>query len=116
MKETSSSDSILKQFNSEILPRIKKELNPRLVVIFGSRARGDSSEESDIDILIVSDFFTGKPFLGRMPMMLRTFRFRWPIDYLCYTSKEFEKIRSSSIIIQEALNQGIEVVSPAISS
>jgi predicted nucleotidyltransferase len=115
VKEAGSLDSIVKQFNDEIVPKIKKELSPRLVVIFGSRVRGDSSKESDIDILIVSDFFEGKPFLGRMPMMLRTFKFAWPVDYLCYSPEEFEEIRSSSVIIREALNQGIEVVSPAIS-
>nr|MDO8098489.1 nucleotidyltransferase domain-containing protein [Candidatus Njordarchaeota archaeon] len=116
MKEIGTSDSMIVRFKSEILPQIKKKLNPLLVVIFGSRVRGDSSEESDIDVLLVSDFFIGRPFLGRMPMMLRMFRFAWPIDYLCYTSKEFEKIKSSSIIVQEALNRGVEVVSPVLSN
>ncbi len=32
-----------------------RKLNPRLVVLFGSRARGDHLESSDIDVLVVSD-------------------------------------------------------------
>ncbi len=30
-------------------------LNPKLVILFGSYARGDYTEESDIDVLVVSD-------------------------------------------------------------
>jgi hypothetical protein len=107
---------MIQKFDDEVLPRIKEELSPNLVVIFGSRVRGDNSEESDIDVLIVSDFFSGKPFLGRMPMMLRMFRFAWPVDYLCYSPEEFEKIKSSSIIVQDALDSGIEIVSSAAPS
>ncbi len=32
-----------------------QKFNPRLVVLFGSRARGDHLESSDIDVLVVAD-------------------------------------------------------------
>lgn len=108
MKPAKSNDRILKQFADEILPKIRDASKPSLVIIFGSRSRGEGSEESDIDVILVSDYFKGKPFLGRMPMMIRTFRFPWSVDYLCYTPEEFSEIKSSSIIIQEALQHGIE--------
>jgi hypothetical protein len=98
----------VRRFADEILPQIRDALKPNLVIIFGSRSRGGGTEESDIDVIIVSDYFRGKPFLGRMPMMIRTFRFPWPVDYLCYSPEEFSEIKLSSIIIQEALQHGIE--------
>jgi predicted nucleotidyltransferase len=108
MGPSKSTDRIVKQFTDEILPKIRDTLKPNLVIIFGSRARGEASEESDIDVIIVSDHFRGKPFLGRMPMMIRTFRFPWSVDYLCYSPEEFSEIKSTSVIIQEALQHGIE--------
>ncbi|WP_256202660.1 nucleotidyltransferase domain-containing protein [Sulfuracidifex tepidarius] len=32
-----------------------KKVNPKIVILFGSRARGDYTNESDIDVLVVSD-------------------------------------------------------------
>lgn len=108
-KQYKTYDELIERFIKEALPKIKEVLKPRLVLIFGSRVKGESSEESDLDVLIVSDFFIGKPFLGRMPFMLRMIRFPWHIDFLCYTPDEFEKIRRNSIIVQEALKEGVEI-------
>jgi predicted nucleotidyltransferase len=108
--ENNISDMWIERFVKESMPIIRKVLNPNLVIIFGSRVKGKSSEESDIDVIIVSDFFRGKPFLGRMPIMLRLLRFPWPIDFLCYSPDEFEIIKNNSIIIQEALKEGLKLV------
>ena len=107
MEQFKFHDEWVERFVQEALPRIKEILKPRLVLIFGSRIKGKSSDESDIDVIIVSDFFNGKPFLGRMPFMLRLVRFPWPIDFLCYTPEEFEKIQHDSIIVKEAMREGI---------
>lgn len=39
----------------EIVARIVEAVDPDKIILFGSRARGDGSEHSDYDILIVSD-------------------------------------------------------------
>jgi len=110
MEQTKPTDIWVKHYISETLPKIKEALNPKSVIIFGSRVRGEGFEESDIDVLIVSDYFSDKSFLGRMPMMLRTFRFPRSVDYLCYSPDEFEIIKTSSIIVKEALNEGMRVI------
>jgi len=109
MKRYESADPWVEQFMREALPKIKEFLNPQLVVIFGSRLKGEGTEESDIDVIVVSDFFREKPFLGRMPMMLRMLHFPLSVDFLCYTPEEFKKIKTDSIIVQEALREGLEV-------
>ena len=38
-----------------------ERFSPRLVVLFGSRARGDHLEDSDIDVLVVSDALPRDP-------------------------------------------------------
>jgi predicted nucleotidyltransferase len=110
MEQNKSYDEWVERFIKEAIPKIKEIVKPHIVLLFGSRIKGGGSKESDIDVLIVSDFFDGKPFLGRMPIMLRMVRFPWPIDFLCYTPKEFANIRQNSIIVKEAINEGVEVV------
>lgn len=39
------------------IERIKKEMNPRKIILFGSRARGDAYLKSDIDIAVETDKF-----------------------------------------------------------
>ena len=38
-----------------------EHLKPRLIVLFGSHARGDYTDESDIDVLVVSDMLPRDP-------------------------------------------------------
>ena len=40
---------------NEIVEIIVKTVSPKKIVLFGSRARGDNSENSDYDIFILSD-------------------------------------------------------------
>jgi predicted nucleotidyltransferase len=39
----------------ELLNRVVDYFHPRRVVLFGSRARGDSGPDSDIDLLVILD-------------------------------------------------------------
>ena len=39
----------------EIVHRIVKEFSPRKIILFGSRARGTATDESDVDLLVVTD-------------------------------------------------------------
>jgi len=92
----------------EVIPVLQK-INPSEIIIFGSRARGDAKEDSDIDVIVVSDYFKGIPFLKRMPMLLRMIDFEKHIDFLCYTKDEFERIKDNSVIVSSALQEGIEI-------
>jgi predicted nucleotidyltransferase len=39
-----------------IVKRIVKRFHPEQIILFGSRARGDATSDSDIDLLVVMDF------------------------------------------------------------
>jgi predicted nucleotidyltransferase len=43
------------------LSELRRELSLKLVILFGSLARGDWMESSDIDLLIVSDDLSDDP-------------------------------------------------------
>ncbi|MEO2116781.1 MAG: nucleotidyltransferase domain-containing protein, partial [Methanocaldococcus sp.] len=50
----------------KFINKLKEKFKPYKIILFGSRARGDYLEESDYDLIIVSDYFKGMPFLKRM--------------------------------------------------
>jgi len=103
-------DKIILNFKKNVLPHIIKEYNPKEVIIFGSRIKGTSTINSDLDIIIVSQSFQDIPFIERMPLLLKKFDFSRHIDYICYTPGEFEKIKETSSLIMDALEYG-EIIS-----
>ena len=100
-------DPWVERFLREVLPKLERELRPSLVVLFGSRIRGDAAEDSDLDVIVVSEAFAGIPFLKRMPMLLKLTDFGIHLDFLCYTPEEFRRLRGSSLIISQALREGL---------
>jgi predicted nucleotidyltransferase len=44
-----------KEIRQEIVKRIVEVAHPRKIVLFGSRARGDATSDSDYDLLVVKD-------------------------------------------------------------
>lgn len=64
------SDTVLKSFIENVIPVIKKDLSPSKILIFGSRVSGKATDESDIDVIIVSEFFKGIKFIKRMAVVL----------------------------------------------
>ena len=53
MKTTIQNDPVLRFFKEAIMERLGNHL--RQVMLFGSRARGDATDESDYDLLVVVD-------------------------------------------------------------
>ncbi len=72
-----------------ILNRLKKDLSVRFVLLFGSLARGDVRDHSDIDLIVVKE--TEKRFLDRLDEFYDDAR--EAMDVLVYTPQEFEEMK-----------------------
>ena len=81
-------------------------------IVFGSHATGEGLEDSDIDLILVSDDFEGVFFPNRITLVRRYWPFRDGLDVLCYTRGEFEKRRNMLGIVQRAVSEGISVRVP----
>lgn len=90
----------------EALPVVLREYYPEKVLLFGSRVMGEANEESDLDVIVVSNVFESIPFIRRMAFMLKKVRFAKHIDFLCYAPTEFERIQQTSTVIQDTLQYG----------
>jgi len=80
--------------------KIASRLNIKKIYLFGSVARNDFNEGSDIDLAIIGDF--RERFLDRCDKILEMTEL--PIEALCYTEQEFEEmIRRDNPFVQEIL-------------
>ena len=77
--------------------------------LFGSMATGKIHKYSDIDLIIVSKKFKGKGVLKRAPQLHMKWNLDYPVDFLCYTPEEFNKLKKQVTIVREAVKDGIEI-------
>ena len=86
--------------------RVVEQLRPQAVIIFGSFARGDINEGSDVDILVVADF--KEPFLDRIKILLDlNDSIGLPLEPIGYTPEEFQRMKKEeNRFIREVLKTG----------
>jgi uncharacterized protein len=61
------------------------------LILFGSFARGDYNEFSDIDVIVISDTFEGKGMIERIEILSEAiYKLFEPIEALPVTKKEWE--------------------------
>ncbi len=85
--------------------RVVEDLNPHMVILFGSFATGDINEGSDIDILVVADF--REDLLERIKTLMGLNTFGIPIEPIGYTPEEFEDMRArGNRFIMEVIEKG----------
>ena len=77
--------------------------------LFGSRAKGNNHRWSDFDLVIVSKKFRKKESFQRAVGFHNYWTIDYPVDFLCYTPEEFNKLKKQVTIVREAVRQGIEV-------
>lgn len=70
----------------ELLPILIEKYEPERIILFGSLARGDVGEWSDLDLLIVKE--TSEPFLARSKEVAMLCYAMVGVDYLVYTPDE----------------------------
>ncbi len=88
---------------------VSKDIPLYKMIFFGSRAKGRFHQDSDIDIVIVSPQFKGLNFFQRGAKMYDYWNLRYPVDFLCYTPEEFNKLKKQITIVKEAVDNGIEI-------
>ncbi len=100
--------------NARVRARVRKIVNalkpydPERVILFGSAARGDADQDSDIDIAIIKE--TRARFLDRLGTVYDLIDADFAIDALVYTPKEFAEMQArENPFIESILKEGIEI-------
>ncbi|MBI2451956.1 nucleotidyltransferase domain-containing protein [Candidatus Pacearchaeota archaeon] len=97
----------------EIVREFKEKLSRKIpvkkVILFGSRVKGEIHKWSDFDIVVVSDKFRGEKSYQRGIGFYSYWKEDYPVDFLCYTPEEFERLRKKITIVREAVKEGIVI-------
>lgn len=95
------------------LDELRRRLAPyltraRKAIVFGSVARGEADEWSDLDLVIVTD--TDRPFFERHKDFTGIWDV-WPqLDLLIYTPEEFERMRAEGRpFLEHVLAEGVVI-------
>ena len=86
-----------------------KDIPINRMILFGSRAKGKTGRDTDADLIIVSPIFKKMDFFQRGAKLYNYWDLRLPVDFLCYTQEEFDKLRKKASIVSDAIKEGIEI-------
>lgn len=94
------------------LEELKKEINPKKVILFGSFASGKAHRDSDIDLVVLSEDFRKMSFEKRLDLLIdarkHSLTRKFAMDIFGYTPEEFASA-SSLTTLGEIKETGIEI-------
>lgn len=109
-------DERVERFRREYLPLLIAQFNPALVLVFGSRARGEALAHSDLDLLIVSEAFQAVRWLDRPGRVIEGLGLPFGVDLLCYTPKEYATKRQELGVVRTASEEGLILLGEVVST
>jgi len=101
---------LIKQWSSELASRLENGgVRVEEIILFGSYARGDYSDSSDLDLVIVSEDWGRMPYTDRLSLLYRI----WdkPIDgnFIPLTREEMRERLENSVVLRDASRYWITV-------
>lgn len=96
--------NLVKKFKSKI-----ENLNLDKIILFGSYALNKQNENSDVDLLIVSNDFENIKSFKRAKNLYLNWDVDVDVDFICLTNRELEKKKNEIGIISEALKTGVVI-------
>jgi hypothetical protein len=92
----------------EFKAALSREKKIEKIILFGSRARNTHKKESDVDLIIVSPSFRNVKYC-RAAGLHKYWKLNYPVDFICYTPEEFERLKKTISIVSEAVREGVEI-------
>ncbi len=88
--------------------RALKPYDPERVILFGSFARGDADQYSDLDIVVIKE--TAERFLDRLERVYALIHPTYALDALVYTPQEFAEMQArENPFVEEIVQEGIVI-------
>jgi predicted nucleotidyltransferase len=90
----------------------KLPLKVEQAILFGSTASGTRLADSDIDLIVISDDFKDMPLPKRFLILQKNWTEKTDLEAFGFTQEEYERLRFKSIVVQEADEKGIRLITP----
>lgn len=93
----------------KISERLKKEYRAEKVILFGSHATGEATEDSDVDLFIIAP--TNERFFERMArvrQLVRDLCYKIPLSPIVLTPEEVEKrLLRGDRFVEQIIEKGV---------
>lgn len=86
--------------------RLARTINIRQAILTGSWANGRYMEDSDVDIIVVSDDFANMELPARLQYLQKKWKSRIPLEAFGYTQREFRVLSKRSTYVRDAIRNG----------
>ncbi|MBI2326974.1 nucleotidyltransferase domain-containing protein [Candidatus Curtissbacteria bacterium] len=90
--------------NTKIIFNQLKKFKPEAIVLFGSAARGEAGEDSDLDILLIKQ--TDKSFSDKVREARSLVRTSQPLDIIVITPQEAKELPKKNSFLSQILKEG----------
>jgi predicted nucleotidyltransferase len=94
---------------ASFLRRLRRLLKVEEVYIFGSRIYGIPLEDSDLDILIVSEEFGKRNYVENLILLADLWDGSFTLEMFPYTPSQIRMYRDRKTVVAEALTKGIRI-------
>jgi len=85
-----------------------REYDPERIILFGSHARRDADEYSDLDLVVIKE--TEERFLDRLKRVYEIMQPDFALDILVYTPQEFSHmLEEGNPFLQRVREEGIVI-------
>jgi predicted nucleotidyltransferase len=80
--------AVVERFTCELQAR---GIRPQMVILYGSQAAGTATETSDIDVVVISESFSGKSYWERIEVLTEAiYAVYAPVEAVAMTPEEWE--------------------------
>lgn len=97
----------IQSITKRYIQRLARSITVNKAILTGSWATGRYLEDSDVDLIIVSDDFAKMPISERLSYLQKNWRNRIPLEAFGYTVEEFRKLRQRSTYVKDAVRNGV---------
>jgi predicted nucleotidyltransferase len=103
--------SLCREKTSEYKRRLRAlGVNVKKTILYGSYAVGNAREDSDIDLVVVSDDFKNMDIWERLCLLGRArIGIKRPMEIMGFTEEELESEDSSIFVKNEIKSKGMEI-------
>lgn len=100
----------IQRITKQYLQRLARNITVNKAILTGSWATGSYLEDSDIDLIVVSDDFSKMPIAERLNYLQKNWKNKIPLEAFGYTVEEFRKLSENSTYVKDAIRSGVVLV------